>query len=44
VDTAAEKTCMFVFVRHGERADEVPEKGVEVKYSWDPPLTTNGKL
>ena len=39
---AIQKKCMVVFVRHGERLDEVPQPGMTVEYSWDPPLTPHG--
>ena len=36
--------CMMIFVRHGERLDQVKTKpaGHRVLYSFDPQLTPNG--
>ncbi len=39
------RNCKVLFVRHGERLDEVKkgEKAPKVEFSFDPPLTENGK-
>ena len=44
VDQKQKKTCMFMFIRHGERLDEVDKvcKGLEIQYKHDPPLTWDG--
>lgn len=43
VDTKAAKRCMMVFVRHGERLDQVGEaRKPHIEYKHDPPLTALG--
>ena len=36
--------CMLIFVRHGERLDQVQNKpaGHKVHFSYDPQMTPNG--
>lgn len=41
VDTAA-KTCMLIFVRHGERMDQVSSPTESVHFKYDPQLTETG--
>lgn len=39
---SARKTCMLLFVRHGERMDQVPNPTAAIDYKFDPPLTELG--
>ena len=46
VETTDLKKCMLVFVRHGERLDQVgtlPE-GSKIDFKFDPPLTAQGMI
>ena len=40
--TSVPKPCQVLFIRHGERADLAPEKGVQYDVKSDPPLTPLG--
>lgn len=42
VDNKKKGACEILFIRHGERADLAPEKGVEYDIKADPPLTPLG--
>ncbi|TNV76018.1 hypothetical protein FGO68_gene2757 [Halteria grandinella] len=41
-DPTGKGTCQVIFIRHGERADLAPEKGVAYDVKNDPPLTDLG--
>jgi broad specificity phosphatase PhoE len=38
------KRCLLIFVRHGERLDQVKTKppGSKIDFAFDPQMTTNG--
>lgn len=42
MDSKNKGMCQVIFIRHGERADLAPEKGVEYDIKCDPPMTALG--
>ncbi len=46
VESIGLRECMLIFVRHGERLDQIGKlpKGISVDFAYDPQLTENGKL